>query len=111
MAACPESEKIKYAGIGASVYFTSIMAGLSAYFAFQLIFQNDIAWIIESIKKIIAIEDKFSWFESMRPILEHNYENLKKNSTEINPAFVTVERTYKKYFKLGKYKDESRYSS
>ena len=38
MAECPESEKIKYAGIGASVYFTTLMAGLSAYFAFYLIF-------------------------------------------------------------------------
>jgi hypothetical protein len=37
---CPESEKIKYAGIGASVYFTTLMAGLSAYFAFQLIFRH-----------------------------------------------------------------------
>ena len=37
---CPESEKIKYAGIGASVYFTTLMAGLSAYFAFNLIFQQ-----------------------------------------------------------------------
>jgi hypothetical protein len=64
--------------------------------------------IITSIKKIIAIEDKTAWFESMRPILEHNYETLKKNSTTVNPAFVTVERTYKKYFKLGKYKDASR---
>lgn len=67
--------------------------------------------IVESIKKIIAIEDKFTWFESMRPILDHNYENLKKNSTAINPAFVIAERTYKKYFKLGKYKDASRYSN
>lgn len=40
MAECPESEKIKYVGIGASVYFTTLMAGLSAYFAFQLIFQH-----------------------------------------------------------------------
>jgi hypothetical protein len=56
----------------------------------------------ESIKKIIAIEDKASWFESMRPILEHNYENLKKNATKINPAVIRVEQAYNKYFKLGK---------
>jgi hypothetical protein len=49
MDACPESEKIKYAGIGASVYFTSIMAGLSAYFAFQLIFQHNFASILLSL--------------------------------------------------------------
>jgi L-rhamnose mutarotase len=58
--------------------------------------------IVESIKKIIAIEDKASWFESMRPILEHNYENLKKNATKINPAFDSLEKAYNKYFKLGK---------
>jgi hypothetical protein len=40
MTECPESEKIKYAGMGASVYFTTLMAGLSAYFAFHLIFQQ-----------------------------------------------------------------------
>jgi hypothetical protein len=58
--------------------------------------------IVESIKKIIAIEDKASWIESMRPILEHNYENLKKNATKINPAFASLEKAYNKYFKLGK---------
>jgi hypothetical protein len=58
--------------------------------------------IVESIKKIIAIKDKASWFESMRPILEHNYENLKKNATKINPAVLRVEQAYNKYFKLGK---------
>jgi hypothetical protein len=58
--------------------------------------------IVESIKKIIAIEDKASWIESMRPILEHNYENLKKNATKINPAFDSLEKAYNKYFKLGK---------
>jgi hypothetical protein len=57
---------------------------------------------VESIKKIIAIEDKAGWFESMRPILEHNYENLKKNATKINPAFIRLEQAYNKYFKLGK---------
>jgi hypothetical protein len=58
--------------------------------------------IVESIKKIIAIEDKAGWFKSMRPILEHNYETLKNNATKINPAFISLEQTYNKYFKLGK---------
>jgi L-rhamnose mutarotase len=61
--------------------------------------------IVESIKKIINIENKVKWYNSMRPILEHNYETLKKNSTTINPAFIKLERAYKKYFKLGKYKN------
>jgi hypothetical protein len=61
--------------------------------------------IIESIKKIIAIEDKAAWYESMRGILIHNYETLQNNAKQINPAFIQLERCYKQYFKLGKYKD------
>ena len=61
--------------------------------------------IIESIKKIIAIEDKAAWYESMRDILIHNYETLQNNAKQINPAFIQLERCYKQYFKLGKYKD------
>jgi len=49
MAECPESEKIKYASIGASVYFTALMAGLSAYFAFYLIFEHNFASILLSL--------------------------------------------------------------
>ena len=60
--------------------------------------------IIEELKRIIAIKDKASWFESMRPILEHNYKTLTHNSKEVNPAFIALGRAYKKYFKLGKYK-------
>ena len=41
----------------------------------------------------------------MRPILEHNYKTLTHNSKEVNPAFITLGRAYKKYFKLGKYKN------
>jgi hypothetical protein len=61
--------------------------------------------IIESIKKIIAIKDKAAWYESMRSILIHNYETLQNNAKQINPAFIQLERCYKKYFKLGKYKN------
>lgn len=61
--------------------------------------------IIESIKKIIAIKDKRAWYESMSDILIHNYNNLKSNANKVNPAFVELEKTYKKYFKLGKYKN------
>lgn len=49
MSECPESEKIKYAGIGASVYFTTLMAGLSAYFAFHLIFQQGFVSMLLSL--------------------------------------------------------------
>jgi len=61
--------------------------------------------ILKEIKRINAIEDKLAWFESMRPVLEHNFETLTKNSTTINPAFISLERAYKRYFKLGKYKN------
>jgi len=40
MAGCPQSERIKYAGIGATVCFTTLMAALSALFAFQLILES-----------------------------------------------------------------------
>jgi hypothetical protein len=36
---CPDSEKIKHVSIGASVLFTGILAMLSSYFAFSLIFE------------------------------------------------------------------------
>ena len=35
---CPDSEKVKHVSIGASVLFTGILAMLSSYFAFSLIF-------------------------------------------------------------------------
>lgn len=41
---CPDSEKIKHSSIGASVFFTAILATVSSYFAFSLIF--DSSWII-----------------------------------------------------------------
>ncbi|MCH7406322.1 DUF4407 domain-containing protein [Belliella aquatica] len=40
---CPDSEKIKHVSIGASVLFTGILAIISSYFAFSLIFES--AWI------------------------------------------------------------------
>lgn len=58
--------------------------------------------IINSIKKIIAIEDKLSWYESMRNILEHNREVLKKSIFKENTAYTKLENSYNQYFKLGK---------
>lgn len=40
---CPDSEKIKHISIGASVLFTGILAIISSYFAFSLIFESN--WI------------------------------------------------------------------
>ena len=41
---CPDSEKIKHNSIGASVFFTAILAMVSSYFAFSLIFDG--SWTI-----------------------------------------------------------------
>lgn len=57
--------------------------------------------IVESVKKIIAIEDKFVWYEGMREILEHNYNVLRQNSTSVNTAVVKVQSAYNTYFNLG----------
>jgi hypothetical protein len=54
--------------------------------------------IIEVLKYIDSIEDKVSWFESMRPVLEHNRKQLEKNSSRPDVAMVELERYYKEYF-------------
>ena len=75
MDACPESEKIKYAGIGASVYFTTLMAGLSAYFALYLIFEQVLSSVFLSIlwAALIFNLDRFlvsSFRKKGRPLAE-----------------------------------------
>ena len=40
LAKCPDTEKVKHVSIGASVLFTGILAMLSSYFAFSLIFEE-----------------------------------------------------------------------
>lgn len=40
---CPDTEKVKHVSIGASVLFTGILAMLSSYFAFSLIFEDSYA--------------------------------------------------------------------
>jgi hypothetical protein len=37
---CPDTEKVKHVSIGASVLFTGVLAMLSSYFAFSLIFEG-----------------------------------------------------------------------
>ena len=54
--------------------------------------------IIEVLKYIDSIKDKVSWFESMRPVLEHNRKQLEINSTQPDVAIVELERYYKEYF-------------
>jgi hypothetical protein len=56
--------------------------------------------IIKSIKHIVEMPDKLSWFESMKDTLIHNYNTLKKNSSADSVAKRTLENYYKEYFKL-----------
>lgn len=58
--------------------------------------------IIESIKKIINIEDKAAWYQSMQDILIHNYNTLVANAKKVNPAYIELQQIYNNYFKLGK---------
>ena len=57
--------------------------------------------VIESIKKIIAIEDKAAWYESMKDILIHNYNTLKDNERKTNPACIKLQQVYNTYFNIG----------
>lgn len=54
--------------------------------------------IIDTIKKIQTIEDKLSWYESMRDILEHNYKILCENSNKLNPSCNQIYKIEKSYF-------------
>jgi hypothetical protein len=55
--------------------------------------------IILAIKKIIAIEDKVTWYKSMQDILEHNYNVLHSQGKRSNPAHNTLTNYYNEYFK------------
>jgi len=53
--------------------------------------------IIETIKQINAIEDKLSWYESMRPILEHNKQLLMSRISSDNPAYTKLNEIFNKF--------------
>lgn len=53
--------------------------------------------IIKTIKEIVAIPNKIEWYQSMRPILEHNHQVLQKPSN-INPAYIKLKNCYEEYF-------------
>lgn len=54
--------------------------------------------IIKELKRIISIEDKLSWYNSMRDILEHNFNTLTFNSTDSHTLFHKVENAYVQFF-------------
>ena len=60
--------------------------------------------IIESLQKIISIEDKLSWFKSMESIVEYNY-NVFMNKLKKRPeAFFELEKYSNEVFGLPKVK-------
>lgn len=54
--------------------------------------------IIVALQKLKAIEDKASWLENIKPILEHNYNNL--ITLKKHQAIVDLESYYKEYFNV-----------
>jgi len=56
--------------------------------------------IIKEIKRIDSIPDKAKWYDSIRDILEHNYQILNKRDTEPPLAHVELFNYYNNYFNL-----------
>jgi hypothetical protein len=55
--------------------------------------------IADAVKKIQAIEDKAQWFESMRDILEHNYNLFASTDTRKSQEHDAIIKYYFNYFK------------
>ena len=56
--------------------------------------------IITELKRIDAIEDKLSWFESMREILEHNYKIFHESKHKRPAASTELVNYCKEYFNV-----------
>jgi len=52
--------------------------------------------IIAEVKRInnMSFEEKLTWYKGMRDILEHNYNNLRKNSYETVPVAIQMVKDY-----------------
>jgi hypothetical protein len=57
--------------------------------------------IIESLKKIISIEDKLSWFKSMEEIVEHNYNVFMDKLKRRPDAFMELHKYVSEVMPLG----------
>lgn len=57
-----------------------------------------IAAIIDSLKKIQNIEDKISWYNSMKEILEHNHRLFLSIGTQKFPEHSEISKYYLEYF-------------
>ena len=58
------------------------------------------AAIIREVKRIHAIEDKVQWLDSMRDILEHNFNVLHNSKLRPNPAHTELFNYYNEYFNI-----------
>ena len=56
--------------------------------------------IIKELKRIDTIPDKFKWIQSMKDILEHNYQVLNQRETQVPPAHTELFNYYNTYFNL-----------
>lgn len=56
--------------------------------------------IIKTIKEIDAIEDKLSWYNSMKDVLVHNYNVLMTSRQRTPLAIQELNKYYVEYFKL-----------
>jgi len=56
--------------------------------------------IINELKRIDAIEDKLSWFEGMRDILEHNYNVFHNSNNNQIAVFNELTAYYREYFNV-----------
>jgi hypothetical protein len=54
--------------------------------------------IIESIKELKKQKNLDKWYKNLQPILNHNYNNLKKRSIRKNSVVAKIENLYKKKF-------------
>ena len=56
--------------------------------------------IAKELKRINEIPNKLAWYESMRDIVEHNYNLMKEHHDKKQQAIVQLEDCYKDYFKV-----------
>lgn len=55
--------------------------------------------IVEAVKKIQAIENKAEWYESIRDIVEHNYNLFESTDTRKSQEHEAIIKYYVNYFK------------
>ena len=54
--------------------------------------------IIKILEKVKSIPDKLSWYESMREILEHNYNHLQSSRDRVKNVYDVINGHYNDYF-------------